>query len=53
MKLVLKIINIVSNIIKKNTPIKYLVRNNENFDLSDPDVYKVILPITVLSYVNN
>ena len=40
-------------IIGKNTPRKYLVGNNGNFDLSDPDVYKVILPITVLPYVNN
>ncbi len=53
MKLVPRIINIVSNIIMKNTSRKYLVGNNRNFDLSDPDVYKVILPITVLPYVNN
>lgn len=53
MKLVPRIINIVSNIIRKNTTRKYLVGNNGNFDLSDPDVYKVILPITVLPYVNN
>lgn len=40
-------------IIGSNAPRKYLIGNNGNFDLNSKDVFKVALPITGLSYVDN
>lgn len=37
-------------IIGNNTPRKYLVGNNGNFDLSNPNVYKVLIPLISTSY---
>lgn len=43
-------------IIGKNTPRKYLLGNNGNFDLNNPNVYKGIIPLigaSIFEYNNN
>ena len=37
-------------IIGRNTPRKYLLGNNGNFDLSNPNVYKILTPLIEISY---
>ena len=38
-------------IIGKNTPRKYLIGNNGNFNFFDPNVFRVLTPLTGFSYV--
>ena len=35
----------------KNTPRKYLIGNNGNFNFFDPNVFRVLTPLTGFSYV--